>query len=138
MQLNAYLLFEGQCEAAFKFYERILNGKIRTLLTYGNTPMGEKAPPESRDKVAHVTLDLGDKILMGSDAPSSMSSKPQGFAVHLALPTVSDAERVFKALSENATIQMPMQKTFWSPGFGQLTDQFGTPWMVNTEEPLPQ
>lgn len=26
---------------------------------------------------------------------------------------------------------MPFQKTFWSEGFGMVTDRFGTPWMVN-------
>ena len=29
MQLNPYLLFNGQCEAAFKFYERVLVAKSK-------------------------------------------------------------------------------------------------------------
>jgi uncharacterized glyoxalase superfamily protein PhnB len=30
-------------------------------------------------------------------------------------------------LSENATVQMPMQQTFLAVRFGALVDQFGTP-----------
>ena len=40
MQLNPYLGFNGQCEAAFKFYERCLDGKIVAMMTYGETPDG--------------------------------------------------------------------------------------------------
>jgi PhnB protein len=55
--------------------------------------------------------------------------------VSLTFDTVSDAERVFAALSAGGTTQMPFQKTFWSPGFGMTVDRFGTPWMVNTNQP---
>jgi PhnB protein len=29
---------------------------------------------------------------------------------------------------------MPIATTFWSPRFGMLTDRFGTPWMITTEQ----
>ena len=45
------------------------------------------------------------------------------------------ADRIFGALAENGTVRMPIQETFWAQRFGMLTDQFGTPWMVNCERP---
>ena len=51
MQLNPYLSFNGQCEAAFKFYEQCLGGKILATLTYGSSPIADQTPPEWRDKI---------------------------------------------------------------------------------------
>jgi PhnB protein len=38
MKLNSYLMFNGQCEAAFKFYEQCLGGKITAMMTYSESP----------------------------------------------------------------------------------------------------
>ena len=32
MQLSPYLFYNGNCEAAFKFYEKVLGGKIEMML----------------------------------------------------------------------------------------------------------
>ena len=54
--------------------------------------------------------------------------------VTLGIDDPGEAERVFHALSESGTIQMPIQETFWALRFGMLVDQFGTLWMVNCEK----
>ena len=133
LSLSPYLLFEGQCEAAFKFYEKCGVGKIDGMMTHAGTPAEEHVPAEWRDKMLHARLLVGDGVLMASDAPPDRSKKPQGFSVSLQLNDAAEAERLFNALSEGGTVQMPFQETFWSPGFGMLTDQFGIPWMVNCE-----
>ena len=69
MQLNPYLTFNGQCEAAFKFYERCLGGKIEAMMPHAGTPAEEHVPVEWRDKIMHARLAVGDGVLMGSDAP---------------------------------------------------------------------
>ena len=69
MQLNTYLVFNGQCEAAFKFYEQVLGGKIAAMFTHAGTPAAEHVPPEWLNKIMHVRLKVGDSVLMGSDAP---------------------------------------------------------------------
>ena len=134
MQLNPYLNFNGQCEAAFKFYEKCLGGKIVFTMTYGESPMADKVPVEWRKKILHVRLMVGDQALMGADAPPEHYEKPQGFSVTIGIDDPSEAERIFHALAENGTVTMPVQKTFWAARFGLLVDQFGIPWMVNCEE----
>jgi PhnB protein len=133
MKLNTYLSFNDECEAAFKFYEQCLGGKIESMMTFGESPMADQTPPEKLDKIMHVSLIVGDTVLMGSDAPPNYFEKPQGFSVSLVFDDPVEAERIFNALAENGTVRMPIQETFWSPRFGMLTDRFGTPWMINCE-----
>lgn len=136
MKLNPYLGFDGDCDAAFKFYEQCLGGKIVMKMTYGESPMAEQTPPESKDKIMHVQLNVGDFELMGSDAPPHMAAeKPQGFHVSLQFDNVAEAERIYHALAENGTVTMPLQATFWSVSFGMLVDRFGIPWLINCDLP---
>ena len=135
MQLNPYLSFNGQCETAFKFYERCLGGKIVAIMTYGGSPMEQQTPAEWRNKVMHARLTVGDDVLMGSDAPPDRYEAAKGISVTLNIDNPADAERTFHALAQNGTVQMPIQETFWAARFGMLVDQFGTPWMINCEKP---
>jgi len=132
MELSPYLNFNGQCAAAFRFYEKCLGGKIVMMQTHGESPMKDQVPPEWRDRVMHARLVVGNHALMGSDAPPDQYERPQGNYVSLTVAP-ADGERIFKALADGGQVNMPFQKTFWSPGFGMVVDRFGTPWMVNTE-----
>jgi PhnB protein len=135
MQLNPYLMFDGQCKAAFEFYERCLGGKDLYMMTHGESPMADQALPEWRDKIMHASLTVENVSLMGSDyCPPEQYELPRGFSVSINLNDPTKAEQLFDALSENGTIQMPLQKTFWAARFGMLVDRFGIPWMINCEE----
>jgi PhnB protein len=133
MQLNPYLLFNGDCAEAFKFYEQTLGGKIEAIMNFAGSPAAEHAPPEWGDKVLHASMDIGDQRVMGSDAPPGQYQRPQGLSVSISLNDRAKAEQIFNALAENGTTTMPFEKTFWASGFGMCTDRFGIPWMVNCE-----
>jgi PhnB protein len=135
MQLNPYLTFSGQCEEAFKFYEKCFGGKITAMFPHAGTPAEQHVPPEWRSKIMHASLTVDNQVLMGSDAPPGRYEQPQGISVSLNVKTPADAERIFKALSENGKVQMPLQQTFWAQRFGMAVDRFGIPWMVNCEQP---
>jgi PhnB protein len=134
MQLNPYLTFNGQCEAAFEFYAKVLGGRIEAMMTYGGSPMAQETQPEWRNKIMHARMTVGDKMLMASDAPPDRYEAMKGIMVTLGIDEPGEAERIFHALSENGAVQMPIQETFWARRFGMLVDQFGTPWMVNCEK----
>jgi PhnB protein len=133
MQFNSYLLFNGDCEEAFKTYEKIFGGKIEALLTHEGTPASLQVPAEWQKKILHARITIGNAVLMASDAPPGRYSKPQGFSVNIGLTDIKEAERVFSALSEGAAVTMALGETFWAYRFGMLTDRFGIPWMVNVE-----
>jgi PhnB protein len=134
MKVNPYLMFNGQCEAAIKFYEACLGGKIVSMLTFGETPMADQVPAASRKRIAHARLAVGDGVLMASDAPPERYEPAKGFSVTLNIAEPAEAERVFHALAEGGSVQMAIQKTFWAARFGTLTDKFGIPWMINCEQ----
>ena len=133
MQLNPYLHFNGRCEEAFKLYEKVLGGKIEVMLPHEGTPAASHVPPEWKKKIMHARLNIGDQVLMASDAPPGHYHQPQGFTVSISIADPADAERIFKALADKGKVTMPLDKTFWAQRFGMLVDQFGIPWMVNCE-----
>ena len=135
MQINPYLAFNGKCEAAFKFYEKVFGGKIVMMMKYGDSPMADKMPPETKTMVMHARIVVGNEVLMGSDAPPQMYEPMKGMSVTVSIDKPADADRIFGALAENGAVRMPIQETFWAQRFGMLTDQFGTPWMINCERP---
>ena len=131
MQINPYLFYDSNCEAAFKFYEKALGGKIEMLLRNEDAPADMPSPPERKKQVMHARMSIDGQVLMASDAPPDHFHKPQGFAVSLTVKDPAEGERKFKALCEGGSINMPFGKTFFSKGFGMGVDQFGIPWMVN-------
>lgn len=134
LQINPYLVFNGQCAEAFRFYEQVLGGKIEMMMTFGESPAAEHTPPGAQDRIMHVRLVVDGQALMGSDSPPEYFEKPQGISVSLNVDEPEDAERIFHAFAEGGTVTMPIQKTFWAGRFGMLVDRFGTPWMVNCEK----
>jgi len=104
------------------------------MMTYGSSPMAEQTPADWRNKIMHARLTVGDKMLMASDAPPDRREAMKGFSVTISLDDPGQAERIYHALSEKGTVQMPIQQTFWAARFGMLVDQFGTPWMINCEQ----
>jgi PhnB protein len=136
MKIQPYLHFNGQCDEAFRLYQEALGGKIVYRHTYGNSPMAGQVGPEWAEKVMHVTMRVGDQTLQGSDAPPPYYSKPHGVRVSLEFADVTEAERVYKALSEGGQIEMPLRETFWSKAFAMFEDRFATQWMVNVSEPM--
>ena len=103
-----YLAFDGRCEAALRFYEQHLGGRIVGLFTWGGSPMAGDAPPEWADKVMHATLALGNSVIAAADVAPGNYERPQGFSVLLGVGGVAEAERVFHALAEHGTVTVPM------------------------------
>ena len=136
MKINPYLNFNGQCKEAFKFYEQVLGGKITFQMTWGEMPGADQFPAESHKLIMHSTLNVGDEVVMGADAPPDRYQEPKGINVSIHVKDKAEGERIFNALAEGGEVQMPFQQTFWSPGFGMCVDRFGIPWMVNTEGPV--
>ena len=134
MSVDPYLLFNGNCEEAFKFYEKLLGGKIVMKMTHRESPMAAQTPPDWQDKIIHIRMDVGDRVLMASDAPPGHYEKPQGFSVSITAKDPAEAERFFNELSKDGKVIMPLGKTFWSPAFAMLVDRFAIPWMVNCNQ----
>ena len=130
MNTNLHLAFQGQCDAAFTFYEKVLGTKRLMTMKWGEAPPGVSCPEGSKDLVMHTALKVGSITLMGADAPAGSGKPFGGFDVCLETSDEAEVKRLFAALSEGGSAMMPLAPTFWSPLFGMCTDQFGVNWMV--------
>ena len=135
MAFHPYLLFGGNCREAFVRYQEIFGGEL-TLLTMKDMPGDEPVPAEQADMIMHAALKIDGNLLMASDDPTTDNFGPvQGMQVNYAVEDAGEAERVFNLLADGGKLTMPIGPTFWSPMFGMCVDRFGTPWMVNAEDP---
>jgi PhnB protein len=138
--INPYLIFNGNCEAAFLFYQSVFGGEFPYIGRFKEMPPAEGNPVLSEadgNKIMHVTLPIGDgSVLMGSDSNSAGGEVPFGQNVSLSINAQSkeEADKLFNGLSAGGTVTMAMNQTFWGAYFGMFTDKFGISWMVNFDE----
>ena len=131
MQIEPYLFFNGRCEEAIEFYRSSLGAEIPVLMRYSDSPDPDACPSGADDKIMHANVQIGNSTIMVSDGDNSGEASFEGVSLSIAVDNVEEAERYFTALSEGGEIQMPLEKTFWSPAFGMVKDRFGVSWMVN-------
>ena len=134
MHIESYLFFNGRCEEAIAFYKRALGAEVLMLMRNNEAP--EPAPPGmlppgSEEKVMHAKLRIGASHIMCSDGRCDGKPVFNGFSLSIDATNEAEADRLFAALAEGGTVQMPLAKTFWSPKFGMVADRFGVGWMVS-------
>lgn len=134
MQVQAYLNFGGRCEEALAFYKKHLGAEVTMMMRMKESPdPAMKAPPGMDEKIMHSAFKIGETTLMASDGMGSEKAEFKGVTLSLNVASDAEAKRLFAALGEGGSVQMPLAKTFWTSSFGMLTDKFGVPWMVNVE-----
>lgn len=131
MQLVPYFNFDGDCRQAFEFYREVLGGELQ-MFTYGDMPT-EGLPEDVKQQVMHAQLEIGGESLMGSDTPGDGYAPPKSAHVSVHVEKPEEAERIFAALSEGGTIEMPIGQQPWATRFGMAVDRFGTPWIINCQ-----
>jgi PhnB protein len=132
MKLDIYLNYRGNCEEAFRFYERHLGGTITGMVRHGEHP-NPNIPADWKQAILHARIEIGNTVLMGADIPSAEPMR----SAYLTLTVDSDeeAERLYALLSDGGQIFMKMEETFFASRFAMLRDRFGTSWMLLHERP---
>ncbi len=138
-QIQPYLFFGGNCAEALGFYQAALDARVDMVMRYSDSP--EPAPPGMvpqgwEDKIMHASFHVGGSMIMASDGCGETGDFT-GFSLHLGVATETEARRCFDALADGGQVTMPLDKTFWSPLFGMVTDKFGLGWMVSVETDSP-
>lgn len=134
--INSYLKFDGNCEEAFNHYKSIFGGEFMYFGRFDEMPKSTDYSISEKDlnKVMHVSLPIGNSILMGSDKGGDWGPKfieGNNFAVSVSPQSKEEADELFSKLSEGGNISTPIHQAFWGSYFGELTDKFGVNWMVN-------
>ena len=133
MQMNPYLSFKGECEAAFKFYQQYLGAQPGGIFRYAGTPLADQVPADWSDKVMHGSLALDGQVLMGADVAPDQYEEPKGFSLALHIKSTTEAKRIFDELAKDGRVVVPLEATFWAALFGMLVDRFGIPWLISCE-----
>lgn len=132
--INPYLNFPGNAEEAFNFYKSVFGGEFIALQRFKDVPGTGNIPEADKNRIMHVSLAIGDSFIMASDAPESMGFKVNAgnnFYISVNADSKAHADKLFKALSEDGTVEMPLEDTFWGAYFGSLKDKFQTQWMIS-------
>ena len=133
-KLNSYLNFDGTAEEAFNFYKSVFGGEFLMLSKMGDMPGAEQVSDAEKNRVMHVSLPIGEDILMGSDIVPSMGHKliSGNYAyISVFVESREEADRLFNGLSEGGKIEMPMEDAFWGDYFGSFWDKYAIGWMIN-------
>jgi len=134
MKVQAYISFGGRCEEALTFYKKSVGAEVTSLLRWKDSPDATmKPPPGYEEKVMNAAFRIGESKLMADDGMGAKEAEFKGMKLAIVVTDDAEAKRVFTALAEGGSVQMPLAKTFWASSFGILTDKFGVPWMVNVD-----
>ena len=131
--IQPYLFFRGRCEEAINYYKKTLGAEDVMMLRFKDNPDKpgpDKVPPALDDKIMHASLRINGAEIMMSDGMRSGPLDFQCMSLTLSVATAAEADRLFNALANEGTIQMPLGKTFFSSRFGAVADKFGVSWMV--------
>lgn len=136
--VQTYLFFGGRCEEAIEFYRKALGAEVEMIMRFKDSP--EPPPPGVlapgfESKIMHSSFRIGQTTVMASDGCSADKLNFQGFSLSLSVSNEAEADRVFAALADGGQVQMALDKTFWSPRFGMVTDRFGVGWMIIVPPP---
>ena len=140
-KFTCYLKFRGNCEEAFTFYRSVFGGEYAYLGRFRERPLVPGAPAfseEEKNKIMHITLDVGTSTLQGSDYLDNWGPpfvEGNNFSVSVKARNTKLADAYFKGLSAGGRVTMPMEHTFWGTYFGMLVDPYGVNWMVSADAP---
>lgn len=134
MTLAIYLTFHGDCEEAMRLYADLLGGTITTMMYIYEAPGAEQFPAARRDWIMHAELTLGGTRILASDDIMGGTPPMRGTSIVITPPDAERGREIFEALAQGGKVRTDYRETFFSPGFGTLTDRFGVQWMIATED----
>lgn len=139
--INPYLVFNGNCEEAFLFYQSVFGGEFPYVGKFKDIPTSaeeSKSVSEAdSNKIMHICLPIGQHtILMGSDSDTTHGDVTfgQNVSISINVDSKQEADKLFQGLSAGGNVSMAMSHTFWGAYFGMFTDKFDIHWMINFDE----
>lgn len=133
MRVEPYVYFQGRCEEALEFYRGAIDADGTVVARFGDIP-GSQAGPGAEDKVAHAVLRIGDTVVLASDGQGAGKADFSGFSLSLTASDDAEAERLFAALSDGGSVQVPIAATPFASRLGLVADRFGVPWTVVSQD----
>jgi PhnB protein len=137
MKVSPYLNYGGNCEEAFRFYEKHIGAKVTFMMTHEQAPAPGNVPDDWKKKILYAHMLIGESEIMGSDVPSDRFQPMRSVYLSLSVTSNEEAERIHALFSQGGEVFMPVQETFFAHRFSMLRDKFGTSWMIIHQRPAP-
>ncbi len=135
-KVNLFLGFKDQAEEAFQLYSQVFNSPIEQIFRVQDLPNGADFSGEASNKIAWMSLQLGNLQLWGEDRGyyaqyGTESADPnqiprQFISVYMA--NESEADQAMAQLSQGGNIILPFAPNFFSPYYGRVIDRYGIGW----------
>ncbi|PLS03128.1 VOC family protein [Neobacillus cucumis] len=136
LRLIPYLVMDGNAKEAIEFYQKALDAQVLFTQSFGEMPENPEfpLPAEAKDLVSHATIKVGETEVMFSDNfPGAPHQSGNQVTICISTDDAEQARKFFEALSDGGHVGMPLQETFFSPAYGNLTDKFGVNFQIFTE-----
>lgn len=134
-QINPYINFNGNAEEAFLFYKSVFGGEFRQVTRFKEMESAEFPIPESEaNKIMHITLPIGQNVLMGNDVPEFMGKVNENenrSKIAISTESKEEADKLFNGLSAGGTVEFPISDSPWGSYFGMFRDKYGIEWTVD-------
>ncbi|SQF66428.1 VOC family protein [Streptococcus dysgalactiae] len=131
--INVYLVTDGNGQEAVAFYQEVFQAKVVNLFLWKD---GVPDCPKTHEHlVLNAQLDIdGIRLDLSDENPDVGYQTGVNMTASIMVDSIEEAQRIYDKLITNAkAINLPFQKTFWSPAYANITDQFGMMWQLNTE-----
>jgi PhnB protein len=136
LRLTPYLMMNGNAKEAIQFYEKTLGAQVLFMQSFGEMPADPNfpLPEEAKNRVSHAMVKIGESDLMFSDSfPGQDRQRGDMVTICITSKDAAHSKQIFEALQDGGQVNMPLQETFFSPGYGIVTDKFGITFQIFTE-----
>ena len=135
-QISPYIHFNGNAEEAFTFYKSVFGGEFAMISRFKDMSIPDSTISENEaNKIMHIALPIGkSSLLMGSDTPEFMGKHNENenrSKISISAESKEEADQLFKGLSADGNVEMPISDSPWGSYFGMFRDKYGIEWMVD-------
>lgn len=131
MTLTPYLLFDGNCGQAMKFYQSCFGGDL-TEMQVKDSPAKDSLPSYQHEKILNARLKSRNIDISASDwlRPDRERIRGNTVCLYLSGGTIEELHLLFERLSEGGDVTDPLKEMFFGT-YGALNDKFGVRWMFS-------
>lgn len=133
--INPSINFNGNAEEAFNFYQSAFGGTIATIVRMKDIASAEMpVAEEDMNKIMHITLPIGQNMLIGNDVPSflgKVNEQENRSKIVINADSREEADKLFNGLSADGSVEVPIGDSPWGTYFAMFRDKYGIEWMID-------
>ncbi|WP_379134272.1 VOC family protein [Paenibacillus sp. sgz500958] len=135
LQLNPYIMLDGNAQEAIDFYEEALHAKVLFKQTIGEGPMNPEQPLTVREQqlIAHAILQIGESQIFVADLiPGLQLQSGNQVTICITADSKETSQQLYDALRVEGTVNIPLEPAYFSPAYGMVTDKYGVIFQIFT------